>query len=188
MVNNTKQNRYIAATLSCIMLFSVVFIVLAVSDNIANAKSKVRFLEGDEWRYSKGMKMPPRKWNHLGFNDANWQRGRSPFGFGADRLGTSLPDMRRDHSTLLVRREFTVNPLETEKIYLSVVCDGSFIAYINGIEVARSKTRLAEPINLSGFIDELLSGKNVLAIECSFDDTSGSSFRFLPLLEILEKN
>ena len=70
---------------------------------------------------------------------------------------------------------------------LSVVCDGPFIAYINGIEIARSNKRITEPIDLSGFAHELLPGKNILAIECSNNDIRSERFYFMPEMEIQEE-
>lgn len=169
------------------LLFLAAFFILGVFEQFAHAESRGRIIERDEWNYFIGKNIPAPKWNHLGFDDSTWQRGNSPFGYGTDGSETTLSDTLGNSSKLFVRREFIVNPSKIKQINLSVFCDGSFIAYINGIEVARSKTKLTEPINISGFIHELLSGRNVLAIECSKNDINSSRFQLLPLLDIYEE-
>jgi hypothetical protein len=185
--NRDTFQRFINRVLNCMLSLTLIVLISGVNEHTAHAESKVSIIKGDEWSYFKGEKMPPHKWNHLGFDDTTWQRGRSQFGYGSDRFETLLSDMRGNYSTLYVRREFTVNPSKIKRINLSIVCNGPFMAYINGIEVARSKTRLTEPIDISGFVHELLPGKNVLAIECSNDDINSNSFQFSPFLEILGK-
>ncbi len=70
---------------------------------------------------------------------------------------------------------------------LSVVCDGPFVAYLNGIEVARSDKKWLEAINLIGFRHELLPGNNILAVECTNNDVNSSSFLFEPSMSVEEK-
>jgi len=185
--NGNKSSRIIDVASNFFLSFAFIVFMFGVFAHTVQSASSSDIVAGDEWCYYKGIKQPPSKWNHLGFDDASWQKGRSQFGYGTNRFETSLSDMRGNYSTLYIRREFTVNPSKINRINLSVICNGPFIAYINGIEVARSKTRLSEPINISGFTHELLPGKNVLAIECSNDDINGKSFQLLPLLDILEK-
>ena len=88
---------------------------------------------------------------------------------------------------ILGRKEFIINdPDEIEDLDLSVICDGPFVAYVNGIEVFRNESEVNEKIKL-GFAHELFPGKNILAIECSNDDIDSDDFSFVPELEITEK-
>jgi hypothetical protein len=189
----------ISATLNFIITFVLVILTVGVSEQIAQASSITRISEGDEWSYFKGVQDPPRKWHDAGFDDSNWQKGASGLGYGIGSNRTYLGDMRSNYLTVYARREFTINKPQTVKgINLTVVCDGPFITYLNGIEVIRTNTIQisthdpstgtppAEPYNISGFVHELLSGKNVLSVQCDNDDINSDDFSFIPSFEVLE--
>ena len=91
MMNSHKLIRFKSVTLCHILLCSAVFIILTVFEHTAHAEPKDGIKNGDEWHYFKGKTKPPKKWNHHGFDDAAWQKGRTPIGYGTDKLNTSLP-------------------------------------------------------------------------------------------------
>ncbi|HIE54653.1 MAG TPA: hypothetical protein EYP90_05655 [Chromatiaceae bacterium] len=70
---------------------------------------------------------------------------------------------------------------------MRLTCSGPFIAYLNGIEVIRSKRGFpdGEGFDLTGFVDELIQGPNVFAIQCRRGDSGGDGFLLLPILEVL---
>jgi hypothetical protein len=153
----------------------------------AEAASFTRIREGDVWSYSTQRGRGPRKWNHIDFDDSTWRRGPSGFGFGRGRHNTFVDDLRNLDTKIFVRRTFVVNyPNKVTRITLSVVSDGPFVAHINGIEVFRSRAKVTEAIDISGFADELFPGTNVLAIETSSPNIQSSDFSFRPSLEIVE--
>lgn len=157
-------------------------------------QKKVKIEKGDEWRYFKGEQKPQDGWNRSGFDDSNWQRGQSGFGYGNGKGNgngknlTSLEDMKGNYSSVYVRSDFIVDDVHAvTKMTLTIDCDGPFIAYIDGIEIIRNESGLKdELLDVSGFIHELFSGENILAIECSNDDINSDEFSFTPYFELTE--
>ena len=89
----------------------------------------------DTWHYFVGTSGPPANWNELGFDESNWSSGPGGFGYGDDDDNTTIPN------TLAVffRKSFQVDDLDA---ILSAAVhsdyDDGFVAYLNGVEVARS--------------------------------------------------
>ena len=162
---------------------------LDAGEVLALLSEKVWIREGDEWRYFKGVQEPTSEWNQSGFDDSIWQIGPSGFGYGREGNSTNLDDMQDNYLTVYVRRDFIVNdPNAVINITLSVECDGPFIAYLNGIEIIRNETGLkGELLDVSGFIEELFPGENILAVEGSNDDINSDSFSFTPEFELTER-
>lgn len=158
-----------------------------------SSSKKVKIDKGDEWRYFKGEQKPPNGWNSSGFDDSNWQRGQSGFGYGKvngnGRNITNLEDMKGNYSSVYVRRDFIVDDVHAvTNMTLSIDCDGPFIVYLDGIEIIRNESGLKdELLDVSGFIHELFSGENILAIECSNDDINSDEFSFTPYFELTER-
>ena len=69
---------------------------------------------------------------------------------------------------------------------LKVVCDGPFTAYINGVEVTRSKTKLTEQLDITGFAHEIRYGDNVLSVQVIIDNSNNSSFSLSPFFKIIQ--
>jgi hypothetical protein len=190
---------YVDAVLVFMLLLSVAFLIIGVSERASHAASVSRIGEGREWDYFKGAQEPPRKWSHIGFNGSGWQRGQSGFGYGNIRSRTILGNMRGNYKRVYARREFTVGaPSAVIKMSLSVICDGSFRAYLNGIEVSRNIVGLqalddgavkARPmqIDISGFAHELLRGVNVISVQCDNNDIDSEDYSFIPSFEVIEK-
>lgn len=95
------------------------------------------------WAYRKGTAEAsapdPAAWRMLSFNDGAWPRGAATFYYGESIAGgTQLADMQNSYSTLFLRRTFVVtNAADLASLELHAVCDDGFIAWINGVEVAR---------------------------------------------------
>jgi hypothetical protein len=101
-------------------------------------------VEGDEWRFFRGTVEPSAgnltAWTGPGFDDTSWEPGNSGFGYGTDcSHDTILANMQNAHSSLYLRRLFQVdNPALVEELTLTIDYDDSFVAYVNGVEVARN--------------------------------------------------
>lgn len=163
--------------------------------NSSKKERKVQIKEGDEWRYFKGKKKPSKKWKDNEFDDSNWQKGYSGFGYGKkqendknNRNKTDLTDMKGNYSTIYVRNNFIIkNAHKITNMILSVDCDGPFVAYLNGIEILRNESGLSnERFDISGFIHEMFPGENILAIEGNNDDMNSDTFTFIPEYELTE--
>jgi hypothetical protein len=189
--NNNKLQKITKATiLNFLLSFILVFFMLGVFTHTVQAEPLrvINIVEGDVWRYFKGEKNPKSKWNHIGFFDSKWLKGPSGFGYGDSNYNTVLHDMQGNYVCIYVRREFIVdNPAAIKEMTLTIICDGPFMAYINGIEVIRSKVKVTEQLDISGFAHELLPGTNVLGIQGFNDDINSSSFSFIPLFKIVEE-
>lgn len=189
--------RYIKLSLCFALMFLLLVVKVGINEHSAQAASMLQIVEGDAWQYFKGTTKPPRGWTSIDFDDSSWLNGITGLGYGGSNR-TYLSDMQGNYSTLYSRRQFNVkNIYAVTGISLSIACDGAFIAYLNGIEVIRNDSvskstpdkpaiPLAEQLDVSGFIHELLPGKNVLAVECNNDDINSIDFSFIPLFEIFE--
>lgn len=137
---------------------------------------------------------PIEAWRQRAFDDAAWERGPAPFFYGEPLAGgTVLNDMPNSYSTVFLRRTFVVtNAAAVASLELEVVCDDGFIAWVNGVEVARSGapadgpwfnslagSNAPEPVAFTAFPvaaaeNLLVTGTNVLAIQM-FNTSLGSS-------------
>jgi hypothetical protein len=102
---------------------------------------------GEAWAYFKGEEEPPGgslEWTDLAYPDEDWLEGPSGFGYGDGDDATVLDDMRDrifnpGYLTLYIRKVFNVpDPAAWSEVSLVVDYDDAFVAYLNGVEVARS--------------------------------------------------
>lgn len=158
----------------------------------------------EQWRYFLGTTSPPAvepstTWRTLSFDDNSWLQAPGGIGYGDGDDGTSL-DLSGGIQVMSVflRKKFTiVDKTKIEAGVISVDYDDGFVAYLNGIEIARANMdgKGAFPLytsNTSGFGDEglvdplpftvsketlqslLIQGENVLAVQVHNESTSSS--------------
>jgi hypothetical protein len=167
---------------------------------------------GDVWQYLPGWSEPPSSWKTIGFDDSGWVSGPTSIGYGGGDHATDLSQVTSpvqdggtpilvqrtitqsgmilavptsgDYGSVFMRRAFTVtHPASLTQLTLEIDYEDGFVAYLNGVEVARrglgapgspiSYDTLAtdheasrpEVIDLSGYITDLVTGTNVLAIQ-----------------------
>ncbi len=87
------------------------------------------------WRYRSGASEPPANWKDPGFNDLNWDTGQGGIGYGDGDDNTIIAPA----SSVYLRRTFQVS--DTSKLELAVLhadYDDAFVAYLNGVEIARA--------------------------------------------------
>ena len=89
----------------------------------------------DDCRYFKGTTAPPSNWNRPEFNSANWIKATGGIGYGdADDQTIIEPVI-----SVFIRYEFTVESIEEiAEVILDADYDDGFVAYVNGVEIARS--------------------------------------------------
>ena len=150
------------------------------------------------WHYFVGATPPPANWNEIDFDDSEWPRGQGGFGYGDGDDNTIITN------TLAVFFRVTFHVSELNEIINAVIhgdYDDGFVAYINGVEIARS-TNMGPPGAFVSYnqtasvnheatmyqggspetfmitnvqIDELLlSGENVFAVEVHNVDSTSS--------------
>lgn len=162
---------------------------------------------GDIWRYFIGTSEPSGglnlDWTRVGFDDYSWGQGPGGFGYGDGDDATILP-MQGVAMSVYIRREFTPTEEQmafSDKLELSVDFDDAFVAYINGVEVARGNIGtpgIPVPFNaaansdreagvainyvIEGAWDLLNPGVNVLAIQAHNRSINSSDLSIIPNL------
>ncbi len=150
-----------------------------------------------------------KDWIAQGFDDSTWISGRN--GIGYDTTGEFTPlieldvqeQMQNVNASAYARFNFQVDdPSQFDSLEFSVRYDDGFVAYLNGVEVARrnapggslawsSRARRAhanieaiefERFNLSRELNLLQPGNNVLAIQGLNTEPSNVDFLMTPML------
>lgn len=161
----------------------------------------------DNWRYLVGTSEPPSNWYSPTFAPNGWEIGAGGIGYGDDDDNTIIGQT----ISLYMRHEFTVFDIDkVEKIVLHADYDDAFVAYLNGVEIARANIgtigdhpaydQVAEEWREAtmyeggspqsfGISDNLMqsalrNGPNILAVQIhnqSFDSSDLSALFFLSL-------
>ncbi|MBI4603261.1 MAG: hypothetical protein HY721_15010 [Planctomycetes bacterium] len=169
----------------------------------AQAQETLLIAVGDEWSYFKGTEEPPVDWNALGFDDSDWLTGPTGIGYGDQDDATVLTDMQNGYASIFCRRVFRVpDPGALDDLTLRITYDDGFVAYLNGVEVARSPNMgvPGDPVAHTAFAtaghDALASesfaldpgvlqaGDNVLAVQVHNVNLGSSDLTFLPELVV----
>ena len=161
---------------------------------------------GDVWKYKLGTSEPPADWKDFGFSDQLWASGPSGFGYGDDDDATIVPSST---NSIYIRKVFSVDDVtDIKMVVLNVDYDDAFVAYLNGVEVARenigtvnippayneSATTFTEPLIVYGgapntyiiqnYQSLLQNGDNVLAIQVHNYGTGSSDLTLIPFLSL----
>jgi hypothetical protein len=156
--------------------------------------------EGDSWRVWRGAGAPPSDWASPSFADDAWAPVPAAFGYGAPDLRTQLPDVR-GRLAVHARAAFELTGLArlADHVLLRLRYDDGFVAYLNGIEVARRNVPVGqgpatpaagshtgewfETVALPA--SALLEGRNVLALEGHNRSLGDGSFVLAPELTLV---
>lgn len=200
-------------------LFKWIFpsVNLAAKDHLllfASDKNRTEYIRhwetiidwGDDWRYILGTSEPPVTWKNLGFNDQTWTVGSSGFGYGDNDDSTIVSS---SVNSVYVRKTFTIQNInDVLSLVLHVDYDDGFVAYLNGIEIARanigtagvppayneSASNYTEPLIVYGgkpltyviqnYQSLLQNGDNVLALQIHNYGTGSSDLTLIPFLSM----
>ena len=151
-------------------------------------------------------------WAQPGFNDSGWEDGVTGVGYGDDDDATVLDDMRQDNGAIppvpgylsfYLRQEFEVgNVNDIDTFMLRIRYDDSFVAYLNGTEVARNNVSGTPPAfntsanSAGGNVDGnapyefdltadkslLVNGTNTLAVQIHNANLTSSDSSCIPTL------
>lgn len=164
-----------------------------------------------DWRIFKGTEQVSGRWTYPGFNDSNWILGGVSVGYGDDDDRTVLEDMRRrdpspadpgtpGYVSVYIRKSFEMDDWdEITNLFLRIDYDDGFVAYLNGVEVARENVGGNPPLydreaegnheagspeefDLSNSLYLLRSGENVLAVQGHNVSLYSSDFTLKPEL------
>ncbi len=94
------------------------------------------------WRFKAGTteasSPDARAWRQPGFEDSGWVEGRLPLYYGEPLAGTLVRGMQGVHASHFARVRFGVASVaDVRSMVLRASCDDGFVAWINGVEVAR---------------------------------------------------
>ena len=155
---------------------------------------------GDSWKYITPTQSIADSWIETGFDDEAWQEGNSGFGYADGDDETAIPP---GTLSVFLRKKFTLsNPDAITELLLDIDYDDAFVAYINGIEVARANINGARPsYNATSITDHeaqiytggrpdrfvissdlLIDGDNILAIQGHNISQNSSDFTIIPYL------
>jgi hypothetical protein len=160
-------------------------------------------VSGDSWRYLKGTREPPLDWNGAEFDASNWSLGATGIGYGSVFNRTVLADMKDNFTSVYLRRRFHLpRAADVGSFLLTMDFDDAFVAYINGVEVARSNAvgepppfdsrsrRVRSPGRPVDFVVDgiqgvLLDGSNVLAVQGLNASVKSPDFVVIPELRVI---
>ncbi len=189
-----------------ILFLLVAFTIQLYSQNDINHWETI-VIDSQEWKYLPAFSEPPSDWMTSNFDDNSWSIGFGGFGIGDGDDRTIV-----DTSTALyLRTEFEI--IDTSKIIYGVIhadYDDAFVAYLNGVEVARSNIGVVEDtpsydelphyfheatmyrggkpeyfeINKNLFNNTITEGINVLAIQVQNDGIESSDLSAIFFLSV----
>jgi hypothetical protein len=169
------------------------------------SNAAVIFPASSPWAYFKGhseaSSPDSAAWRMVGFNDSGWEVGDAPFYYENQPASTTaytgntlLNDMVGGYTCVFLRKTFVLaNVADVSQLQFYAFSDDGFIAWINGVEVARfnmptggipfdgaSSAALQEPVppqnvSLNDPGVYLVAGTNVIAVQAFNSSLSGSS-------------
>ena len=144
------------------------------------------------------------EWAEIDFDDdpatTDWEEGPSGYGYSSDSaelqyIGTRLNDMNGNYVSVYARLPFTLTAEQVAtfaQLQAEIHYDDDFVLYLNGVRVADSGQIAGDPpahdqpggqasdpeaagVELTGYLDLLVEGTNILAIQAHNASLSGSS-------------
>lgn len=161
--------------------------------------------QGDSWKYLVPSSEPSGNWRLSSFFDSNWTTGKSGFGYGDNDDATNVTVTR----SIFLRKKFTIeNVSAIKQLVLHMDYDDGFVAYLNGVEIARSQ--MAGKGDFPGFGESasdqhdalifqgqspekfeienpssiLKNGENILAVQVHNVNTTSSDLSAIPFLTV----
>jgi len=161
--------------------------------------------QGDVWKYLVPTTEPATNWRLNTFDDTNWLSGKSGFGYGDNDDATVVQVPK----SIFIRKKFTiVNAADIQQMVLHMDYDDGFVAYLNGVEIARAQMVAKGDlprfdVYSSGLHEALMyqnlppdkfvisnpaallkTGENILAIQIHNSDVSSSDLSAIPFLSV----
>jgi len=157
------------------------------------------------WKYIVPTATTSMNWIQPNYDASTWNSGIGGFGFADGDDGTVIPT---SSISVFARKEFTISDLPAiKKVILNMDYDDAFVAYINGVEIARNGiTSAGQPaynqlgeisheaklyqnqypdqflFDLLDFSGILLQGVNVLCVEVHNQSANSSDLTCRPFL------
>lgn len=164
--------------------------------------SRTLINHGDVYKYLIPNAEPDSNWKSVNYNDAVWAEGPSGFGYADGDDATIIPS---GSLSVFLRKNFTITDLDQlTSLILDIDYDDAFVAYINGVEIARANINGVPPAYNSGTIQDheaqmysgntpdrfivnnplaiLNEGENILSIQGHNISANSSDFTLIPFL------
>ncbi|MDX1628805.1 MAG: hypothetical protein R3345_08910, partial [Fulvivirga sp.] len=157
--------------------------------------------EGAEFSYTLPSTEPAAAWKESGFDDSNWSIGAASIGYGDDDDATVISAT----ASVYLRKVFNIVDLSAiEQVILHMDFDDGFVAYLNGVEIARANMSgnppafdqlsdgLHEALLYQGIVPEhfeidaalLNQGENILAVQVHNQSLNSSDLTAMPVLSL----
>lgn len=153
-----------------------------------------------QWRYLAPTAQVPANWAEPSFDDSGWNTGIGGFGYGDGDDNTAV-----NNRSVFVRHQFEVTNLsDIEDLILAIDYDDGYVAYLNGVEVARRNLGTTgvpvpyteytpveheavlytggTPESVQIDLNELVAGTNTLAIQVHNRNANSSDLTCRPYL------
>ena len=113
------------------------YIVVFASDKNTYSFYYSKIIEkGDKWKYKLWNSDTPENWYGIDYDDSDWRNGASGFGYGYEDVETEIP---LSANSVHIRKTFTLETVSNNSgAFLHIAFDDGFVAYLNGVEIARS--------------------------------------------------
>ena len=161
-----------------------------------------------QWKYIVPNVNTSATWNQASFDASTWLVGTGGFGFGDNDDGTIIPN---GSVSVYMRKSFNITDINAlTKIIFHMDYDDGFIAYINGVEIARNNLgSVGQPaaynllasasheaqlyqnglpdqfiFNPAQFASFLLQGTNVICVEVHNQTATGADLSARPFLSL----
>ena len=183
------------------------YLVIWASDKDRSQISYARTLieEGDIFKYIIPDSSTSTLWRFLSFDDSNWNNGNSGFGYADNDDNTNIPP---GTISVYLRKKIQISDIsKISRLILDIDYDDGFVAYINGVEVARANISGSPPsydsttlidheaqIYSGGIPDRfsienpeeiLIDGENLLAIQIHNISNTSSDMTVIPFLSAI---
>ena len=168
--------------------------------NISYSRTLVN--QGDAFKYLIPTSEPGSTWKTLSFDDSGWSESASGFGYNDADDTTIIPT---GTTSVYLRKVFEITDLSSiSSLILDIDYDDAFVAYLNGVEVARANINGVPPAFDSGTIQDheaqmysggspdrflisdfssiLILGNNILTIQAHNVSSNSSDFTIIPFL------
>ena len=118
--------------------------------NISYSRTLVN--QGDAFKYLIPTSEPSSTWKTLSFDDSGWSESASGFGYNDADDTTIIPT---GTTSVYLRKVFEITDLSSiSSLILDIDYDDAFVAYLNGVEVARANINGVPPAFDSGTIQD----------------------------------
>ena len=158
--------------------------------------------QGDDFRYLVPNQAVSNQWLDPDFDDNDWAEGSSGFGYADGDDNTLVPF---GSTSIYLRKTFSVSNVDDIiSLILDIDYDDAFVAYVNGVELARANISGLHPafdaptqsereaqMYMGGLPERFIStdiagllqeGENILCLQAHNISNSSSDFSVIPFL------